>query len=164
MLQKAREYNIKLNKEKCKIGVNRVEFLGHIFTDKGIEIDEEKVEAVFKMKRPVEVKEVERFLGIVNYVSKFVNMASSVTSPLRDMLKDDNQMVWTDERVKAYEEVKKMLTKTPVLQYYDSNADCKLSVDASSTGVGAVLLQNELPVAYASKALTNTQRAWAQIE
>lgn len=164
VLERAREYNVKLNKTKCKIGVNKVKFLGHIFTDQGIEVNKEKVEAIMKMERPENVKEMERFLGIVNYISKFISMASSVTAPLREMIKENRQWVWTKEREQAYEEVKIKLTTTPVQQYYDPNMDCKLSVDASGTGVGAVLLQNELPVAYASKALTDAQKAWAQIE
>lgn len=164
VLERVREYNVKLNETKCKIGVNKVKFLGHIFTDQGIEVNKEKIEAIMKMERPENVKEMERFLGIINYISKFVSMASSVTAPLREMIKESSQLVWTKEREQAYQEVKIKLTTTPVLQYYDPNMDCKLSVDASGTGVGVVLLQNELPVAYASKALTDTQKAWAQIE
>ena len=56
VLERAREYNIKLNKDKCKIGVNKVKFLGHIFTDEGIEVNKEKIEAIMKMERPVNTK------------------------------------------------------------------------------------------------------------
>lgn len=164
VLQRARERNITLNGEKCKIGVSRVKFLGHVFTDKGIEIDSSKVNAISNMNRPECVEEMERFLGMVNYVSKFIEMANSLTAPLREMTKKNGTFAWTEERVRAYENLKKTLISSPTLQYYDPNKECKLSVDESSTGVGAVLLQNNLPVAYASRAFTQTQKSWAQIE
>lgn len=124
VLQRSKEYNIKLkNKDKCKMGVNSLQFLGYIFTDKGIEIDQEKVDAILKIDRPDDVNGMERFLRIVNYILKCVAVASSLTAPLRHMIKEHN-------------------------------ADYKLNVDASSTGVGAVLLQNDLWTQIEKESLT----------
>ncbi|MBK5646427.1 MAG: hypothetical protein I4N51_04480 [Acinetobacter sp.] len=87
-----------------------------------------------------------------------------MTEPLRDLAKSKDNFKWTEERTKAFNDIKDHITKAPILKYYDVNKECTISVDASSTGVGAVLLQNQQPVAYASKSLTQTQRNWAQIE
>ncbi|XP_015124738.1 uncharacterized protein LOC107046602 [Diachasma alloeum] len=164
VLERAKEYNVKLNRDKCVTGSNRVKFLGHIFTDKGIEIDEEKVKAIKEMKTPKSSKDVERLLGMINYVLKYIPMVSEYTVPLRELIRKNTIFNWTQIHENALRQIKKLLTSSPVLQFYDVNVPCVVSVNASSTGVGAVLLQNNLPVAYASKALTKTQQAWAQIE
>lgn len=71
---------------------------------------------------------------------------------------------WTDTHRQFYNILKELVASAPVLKYYDVKADVTISVDASSTGLGAVLLQDNQPVAFASKALTETQKKYAQIE
>lgn len=101
---------------------------------------------------------------MITYVSKFLPNLSDVTSSMRSLLKKDTEFVWLEKHKQDFIKLKKLLTNTPVLKYYDRNKDVILSVDASSQGLGAVLLQDNLPVAYSSKALTPTQKMWAQIE
>jgi hypothetical protein len=164
VLQKASEYNITFNANKCIIGVNKLKFLGHIFTDKGIIIDNDKIESIVKMEQPKDIPGVQKLLGIITYVSKFIPNVAELTAPLRLLLKKDQEWKWGPDQNQSFDNIKKSLTSSPILQYYDPNLPCLLSVDASSNGVGAVLLQNEHPIAYASKAFTDTQKAWAQIE
>ncbi|XP_046592854.1 uncharacterized protein K02A2.6-like [Neodiprion lecontei] len=161
---KARENGVKFNLGECKIGKSDVKFLGHVFTNQGIRIDADRIQAVTEMKKPTDTKGVERLLGMITYVAKFIPNLSDVTAPLRELIKKGVEFHWVEEHEVAFKKIKERLTSNPVLQYYDTNADCKLSVDASGTGVGAVLLQNNLPIAYASKAFTTCQKAWAQIE
>lgn len=97
-------------------------------------------------------------------MSKFVKGFSDKTAPLRNLLKDNIVFIWTEEHTRALEEIKKILCSQSVLQYFDVSKETTVSVDASKAGLGAVLMQNKLPCAYASKALTETQTRYAQIE
>lgn len=164
VFERARNSGIKFNKDKCEFAVSKVKFLGHYITSRGIEPDDEKIRAIKEMVRPTDAKAVERLLGMITYVGKFVENLTDLTEPLRDLIKKNSAFIWSQIHENSFQKIKEILCKRPVLQLYDTNKDCKLSVDASSTGVGAVLLQNELPVAYASKAFTPSQKSWAQIE
>ena len=81
---------------------------------------------------------------------------------LRELLKKTTRWEWCNRHQKAFEELK--CTEYPVLKYYDVSKPVRLSVDASQNGLGAVCLQEEIPVAYASRALTEIEKRYAQIE
>lgn len=164
MLDRVREANLKLNRDKCYIGIPEVTYFGHKYTSDGLQVDENKVKAITEMKSPQTKKELERFLGMVTYIAKFVPNFSSNTSVLRDLLKKDVVFQWDENHEKTFQSLKKLITNAPVLRYFDSSQPVKLSVDSSQSGLGAVLLQRELPIEYASRALTETQKNWAQIE
>lgn len=164
VLDRVREANLKLNRDKCYIGIPEVTYFGHKYTSDGLQVDENKVKAITEMKSPQTKKELERFLGMVTYIAKFVPNFSSNTSVLRDLLKKDVVFQWDENHEKTFQSLKKLITNAPVLRYFDSSQPVKLSVDSSQSGLGAVLLQKELPIEYASRALTETQKNWAQIE
>ena len=98
---------------------------------------------------------------MVTYVSKFIPTYSQISSPL---LEKDVVWHWTESEDKSWDTLKKLITQSPVLRYFDTSKLVKISVDASSLGLRAVLLQEEQPVAYASKAITRSQDNYAQIE
>lgn len=164
VLDRALSIGIKFNKQKSQIAVNEVKFLGHIFSEKGIQIDKNKIKAIENMEEPKNKKDLERFLGMMTYVQKFVPNMSQLAVPLRELLKKDCNWYWGETQTKAYNVLKCALTSEPLLQYFDPNKKCTISVDASKDGLGAVLLQNDYPVAYASKTLNDTQKQYAQIE
>lgn len=164
VMKRAQDNSVKFNKNKCKIGLKQVHYMGHVFTENGIKPDEEKVAAIHKIDTPSCRKDVERFLGVVTYLSRFIPNLSEVTAPLRVLLKKDVQWHWEHEQVIAFAKLKDVLCNSPVLEYYDVNKSVILSVDASQTGLGAVLIQDGHPVAYASKSLSDTERRYAQIE
>ena len=83
---------------------------------------------------------------------------------MRDLTKNDVAWHWDKPQQESFDNLKKVLTSTPVLKFYDLNKEVTISVDASSKGLGAVLLQDKQPVAFASRALTETQTRYAQIE
>lgn len=164
VLQRCREINIKLNRQKCKIGMSEIKYLGHKISQKGISPDESHLLAIKEMPTPQNVKDVERFLGMVTYVGNFVPNLSEQTSILRELLKKDVEWHWEERHQKCFSNIKQLLTSPPVLQYYTLEKPITISVDASKNGLGACLMQDSLPVSYASRSLTKTEQSYAQIE
>lgn len=105
---------------------------------------------------------------MLNYQARYVPDLSSKTQVLRNVTEEKNQFQWTAVEQKSFEELKVILTSTPILKVFDSNKEIKISSDASSFGLGAVLLQrhdNEwMPVAYASRVMLDAETRYAQIE
>ena len=144
--------------------MTEVPYIGHLLTSEGIKPDPKKVEAVQKMPQPTDVPSVKRFLGMVNYLSKFLPNISAITEPLRQLEAKDVEWHWDENQQKAFDEVKTLITSHPVLQYYDVAKEVTLQCDALQSGIGAALLQEGHPVAFTSRALTATERNYAQIE
>ena len=120
------------------------------------------------MSPPTNVTELRRFIGMVNHLGKFSSRLAELTQPLRELLGKKSTWMWGPEQDQAFTRVKEELSKPTILVLYDPDAATKLSADASSYGLGGVLLQlNESkwkPVAYASRSMTETERRYAQIE
>ena len=154
--------------EKCQFNVKSIKFLGHIVTSEGIKVDPEKVEAIVKFPQPQNVADLRRLLGIANHVGKFSPRLADVTKPLRDLLKKENTWIWDKPQEDAFQNLKKILTSAPVLQHYSTSLPTKVSADASSYGLGAVLLQQHgtdwKPIMYASRSMTPTEQRYAQVE
>lgn len=115
------------------------------------------------MKTPTNVKEVQRLLGMINYVGKFVKNLSQLTEPLRKLLHKETAWHWEAEQEEAVKNIKIAMKSLPVLAYYNVNKPVKLSVDASSTAMGCCLMQNDKPIAYGTRALTKSQQNHPQI-
>ena len=164
VLERAKQRNLKLNKEKSQIKRDQVCYLGHIIGKDGVKPDPKKVEAVVNLNTPTEKEELQRFLGMTTYLAKFIPNYSQVAAPLRILLEKSTEWHWEREQEDSFQQLKKLITSTPVLKFFDPQKPTTLSVDASSRGLGAVLLQNEGPIAYASKSLTSCQQNYAQIE
>ena len=163
VLQKARKCNLKLNDKKSKLCQREVKYLGHIITGNGLKPSPDRITGIVEMKRPENIAELESWLGMVAYVSKFIPNLSEVNSKLRE-LKTQKVWNWTNEHEKAFCEIKSLLTNAPVLKFYDVKQPVLVSVDASSKGLGAAIMQNDRIIAYASRALTPTEQKYAQIE
>lgn len=164
VFRKLKSSGFTLNKDKCVFGVERVDFLGHVVSSNGLEIDKSKVEAISSFKAPTNLVELQRFLGMVQYLTKFIKNMSEKTQPLRELLKSDVEWVWTDRQDAAFSEIKAMLLSAPVLKFYDVTQDVVIQADASSYALGAALFQGDRPVAYVSRALTSSEVNYAQIE
>lgn len=164
VLKRAREINIKFNKEKSVICKEEVRYLGHVFSQKGVKVDESKVKAICDMPTPSNVNELQRFLGMVNYLGPFIDNLSQKTSCLRSLLSKNTKWSWSHEHETEYNSLKEIITKTPVLTYYNPNKDITLSVDSSKDAMGAVICHNSQPIAYASASLTPCQQSYSQIE
>ena len=144
--------------------LQEVPFIGHMLTADGLAPSPEKIKAILEMPTPSDVLSLQRFFGMVNYVSKFVPKLSDHTELLHTLTVKGTDWKWLPEHEKAFENLKSLLTSPPVLRYYNVHLPVVLQCDASDTGLGAVLLQEGLPVMYSSRALTATEHNYTQIE
>ena len=165
LFERCRTKGIKLNKEKLKLRLPEVKFMGHVICQDGLKPDPDKVQGIREMPTPTSKQDVKRLLGMVNYLQKFMPNLSEATAPMRDLQKETNQFHW-DEQVqgRSFEQLKEILSAAPVLKFFDPTDDVELQCDASERGLGACLMQGGQPVAYASRSLTDTEANYAQIE
>jgi hypothetical protein len=164
LLQRCRERNIILNAAKFEFKCTSVPFIGHTLTQNGLQPDPSKVEAITKMEKPQNVEAVRRLIGMVMYLSKFLNGLSSVCEPLRRLTHKDATWLWSSEHDEAFEKIKGMVSSTPLLKYFNPSDPTEGQGDASSTGLGFVLTQNDQPVTFASRALTSAETRYSQVE
>ena len=164
VVERATNHNLKLNLEKTRLRQSSVSYVGHIISKEGLQADPAKVAAVRDMPAPTNKTELKRFLGFVTYLGKFLPNLSTESAPLRELLKEDVEFLWTSSQETAFQCLKNLCTRCPVLALFDVNKEVQVQCDASSTGLGAVLLQEGRPIAYASRALTDTEKRYAQIE
>lgn len=150
--------------QKCVIGTDKVKYLGHEITKERLCIDKTKVSAIRELDYPKDRTELARFLGMTNYVSKFILNYSDVTASLRQLNKKDVPFIWGKAQEESYKKLINLISSPPVLAFYNVAKPIVLSVDASSVGLGGVLLQDNKPIAYCSKALTETEKGYSQIE
>lgn len=164
VLERARNYNLRFNKDKIQFKVSQVRYLGNILSPEGISADPDKVRAIVEMQHPSDKKDLLRFLGMLTYLSKFMPNFSSETQPLRALLKKDMPWSWTQHHDSTFQALKKQIASTPVLRFFDISKPAVIQTDASSMGLGSCLLQEGRPIAYASRALTDAETRYAQIE
>ncbi|XP_048255270.1 uncharacterized protein K02A2.6-like [Haliotis rufescens] len=168
VLQQCRDSGLKLNREKCEVGITELTFLGDRISVDGLKPDPNKVKAIMDLQKPTEKKELQRFLGMVNYLGRYIQDLSTKSAPLRQLLEKDSHWSWSHEQDKSWEELRNLISQRPVLQFYDTKKPIKVSTDASKHGLGAILLQQHedawMPVAYASRAMTTAETHYAQIE
>ena len=169
VLKRLADSNITLNLEKCEFNKSEVRVLGNIISENGISPDPSKIAAIVNLPSPKNIKEVRSFLGMVNQLSKFTNHLADKTKPLRDLLSKKNSWTWSHAHDNAFQNIKDCLTTPPVLAFYDVNRKTKVCSDASKYGVGGVILQEQdnglwKPIAYFSRALTETELHYSPIE
>ena len=164
LLETARHCNVRLNYEKLQYKQMEVEFFGEIYTVDGYKPAKGKVQAIVEMPAPSCKKEVQSFIGMINYLSKFSARLSELALLIRELAKRKVAFNWSPEHQAAFKLVKKEIAVAPILAYYDPKKTTVLQTDASINGLGACLLQDEKPVYFASKALTEAQRGYVAID
>ena len=132
--------------------------MGHLLTQEGLKPDPMKVRAIADMRRPEDKKAAQRFLGCVNYLSRFMPQLSETCEPLRCLTEKDTVFAWEGQQEAAFTSIKSLISPTPVLKYYDVNCEATIHCDASETGLGATLLEDGQPVVFISRCLTPAEQ------
>ena len=167
-LQRLQDAGLTLN-DKCEFSKGTIKFLGHIVNASGLSVDTRKTTAIAQFPVPTNITELQRFMGMVNQLGKFIPSLAEFNEPLRQLLRKDNCWYWGDMQQKSFQRIKDMLVSSEILAHYDPNRPTIIAADASQAGIGAVLLQiqddgNRRPICYASRSLSDTEKRYAVIE
>jgi hypothetical protein len=160
VLKRLEENGLVISPEKCVWGKNKVEFLGYIISEDGIEMAKDKVETVLVWEPPKSLKETQAFLGFANFYRRFIKDFSKICRPLTESTNGDaKKWEWTIAMGLAFDELKRRFTTTPILRHFDPRKVCVVETDASDFALGAVLSQNGddgrlHPVAFHSRKFT----------
>ncbi|XP_016357100.1 uncharacterized mitochondrial protein AtMg00860-like [Sinocyclocheilus anshuiensis] len=142
VLSRLLENQLFVKAEKCEFHVSQTTFLGYNISHQGVEMDESKVKAVSEWPQPTTIKELQRFLGFANFYRRFIRGYSSIASPLTSLLKGKpSKLKWTEDAAKAFNTLKVSFTTAPILRHPDPILPFVVEVDASDSGIGAVLSQ-----------------------
>lgn len=147
------QHQLFLKKPKCSFAQRSLEYLGHIISEHGVAIDPKKTEAIANWPTPTDAKQLWSFLGLSGYYRKFIQGYGSINRPLTDLLKKNAIFQWTPQLQLSFDTLKQALVSALVLALPDFTKGFHLETDASGTRIGAVLSQNNHPIAYISKAL-----------
>lgn len=164
VFERAEKCNVRFNKNKFQFKLNEVKYFGHIFSKEGMRIDPERVDAILKIKSPKNKKELQVFLGMVNYLRKFLPNLANTLVPLQLLLKKDVDWLWTEVHEETFNKIKSCISKAPILQNFNSKLPIVIQCDASKDGLGCCLMQNGKPVSFASRSLTPAEQNFSQIE
>ncbi len=164
LLQRCKETGIQLSKAKMKLRQKSVPFYGHLITSEGLKPDPSKVAAIEKMPPPQDVAGIQRLNGFANYLAKFLPELSKTMEPIRQLVATGVSWNWGPTQEKAFDKLKELVKEAPCLQYYDASLPLVVQCDTSEKGLGAALLQSDQPISYASRALSEVEQRYAQLE
>ena len=157
VLQQLRKHQIYLKSSKCSFAQTQIDYLGHVISQEGVSTDSSKTDAMLSWPQPTTITELRGFLGLTGYYKCFVQNYGIIAKPLTQLLKK-KQFQWTAAATEAFQALKQAMSQTPVLILPDFSLPFVVETDACAHGVGAVLMQQERPVAYLSKALGPTHQ------
>lgn len=160
----ARKEGLKLNSTKCAVKEKQITFFGRLYTDHGVYPDPAKVQDLNNMPAPKDRKDLERFLGLATFLGPHIPNLSTHAASLRDLTKGDTPFLWDEDHQATFEHIKQLAANNTGLQYYNADKPLNLEVDASTKGLGAALVQDGIPISFASKSLSPTQSQYSSIE
>ena len=170
LLARLRKNRLTARPTKCIVAVKSVSFLGHVIGGGQIEPNPEKVTSIQNCRRPSTKKQVRSFLGLIGYNRNFIPNFSAVSAPLSDLTRkgQPNKICWTDAQEVAFISLLEKLSNSPILCLPNFEKEFILRTDASDTGLGAVLLQEQegykFPICYASKKVIDREKHYSVIE
>ena len=169
VLQRAKDYGITLNREKCQFGVQELDFYGYRFTSEGLKPTHEKCRAVKECSSPNSREEVRSFLGMIGYLSKFIPRYAVLTAPLRRLTRQDVPFSWGPEENTAFEKLKASITSDDTMAFFDPRKQIVVRTEASfHEGLSAGLFQRTgkglQPVHYISRSMTSAEKRYSQTE
>jgi hypothetical protein len=152
VLQILRQHDLTANRSKCVFATEKVEYLGHIIIGQGVATSPSKIEAIQRWHTPKSLTQLESFLSLTGYYRRFIQGYAAICRPLYDLLKKD-AFNWQQVHSQAFQTLKDKMSSTPVLALPDFTMPFILETDASGAGIGAVLMQQGMPIAFYSEAL-----------
>lgn len=170
VFERLKSNGLVINLQKCKFAQEEVEFIGYIINKDGVRPVPERVAAVANFERPETVKELRRFLALVNGYKRFIQQATDMQAPLRALIpgnkkNDTRKIIWNDAAQTAFDDCKHALAEATLLYYPDPEKPLGLMVDASNTAAGAVLQQFSngcwQPLGFYSEKFTAAQRNYS---
>lgn len=171
VLERLTEANLTVNLEKCQFFRTSIKYLGYIVDGDGLRTDPEKVSAMVNFPRPTTSTEVKKFVGMCSWYRSFIPHFSSLLSPINDLLKGKKKgqsVSWTIAAEESFTKIKDALVSDPILTSPDFGLPFTIQCDASATGVGGVLTQEqngqERVIAYASRSLSRAERNYSVTE
>jgi len=164
VIKNSRKFNIKFNSAKLQYKVPKVKFLGFLFSSEGVQPDEERIRSIRELNEPCNKKELQSFLGMINYLRGFIPNLSEIITPFRELLKKDIMWYWTVEHKLVFEKIKDILCNFPILHNFNLTEPFEIQTDASERAIGCCIFQNNKPIHYASRCLSDTEINFAQIE
>jgi hypothetical protein len=150
VLTRLREHQLYAKFSKCAFWLEEIQFLGHVLSAKGIVVDPSKVKDILEWKPPTTVHQVRSFLGLAGYYRRFILDFSKIVKRITGLLKNDTKFDWSSKCNEAFEQLKVLLTTAPVLAQPDIEKPFDVYCDASGSGLGCVLMQEDRVIAYAS--------------
>ena len=153
-----------MNRKKCKFSINRITYVGHIFSSNGLKPNPERVEVNVEMTEPNNKEELATFMGMITYLGKFVQNLSAVNAPLHELTQEGVAWLWEASHQEAFSELKQSIANAPALKFYGVEQLVIVSTDASKHGYGAAVLQESGAISYASRCLTPAESNYAPIE
>ena len=163
-LEATRKNGLVLNKRKLQFKKEEVSFFGHRWNSTGISPDPKKTESILRMEFPPDKETMHSFLGLVNFLNRYTPRLAELCSPLRKLILKDSHYSPGDPEHAAFSAIKAEFKKKIILPYFDRNKNTVLQTDASKKGFGAVILQEEQPIYYASRALTSAEINYQNLE
>lgn len=160
----ARQHGLVFNVDKYNIKETKITFFGMLFDAEGVHPDPEKVEAIRAIQEPQDTPELQTFFGIATYMVPFIPNLSAMSEPPRNLLKKDTDFQWSPSHKTAFENIKQSICREVSLTYFDPEKESVVQVDASLRGLGSALVQEGKVVAFAFRALTDTEKSYANIE
>lgn len=161
---------IKVNNKKCLFYTDRVTYLGYIFDSRGVHPNPEKVRAILEAPQPINVKQLQSFMGLCNVYRRFIPKFSIVMAPLYNLLRKNVQFSWQNDHIIAFNSIKKLFRCNDVLKLFDGSLETMLESDASSYGIASVLMQranNHSPwyaIQFVSRSLNSAEKNYSNIE
>ena len=131
LLERLRERNLTLNRDKSEFNKSELRFMGHILSDGGLKIDANKVKAVSETKESTNANLCRSFLGLIGFLSKFIRNYATLAEPLRKLTRKDVPWCWGENEQRSFDALKLAITSTDVMAYYNENAETSLLVDGS---------------------------------
>ncbi|XP_038063014.1 uncharacterized protein K02A2.6-like [Patiria miniata] len=168
VLNRLTELGVTLNYDKCHFNLSNLRFLCHTVSSEGLTPDPTHVEALLNAPKPTDPSTLRSFMGHASYYARFVPNYATMVEPLRALLRKDTQFIWSEAAQSCFELLKQHISNATTLALFDPDLHTIVSTDASAYGIGAVLAQiknnHEVPIAFASRSLTTTERKYSVSE